>query len=270
MRIGLVGDESTHADVLIDWWLAHPAAGATLEAVVAPTRPWPADTVARPEDLVGRVDAAVVLSRDAGQHAEQSIPLLAGGLPVFVDKPVADTLLGAERMLRAARDGGARLTSFSALRSMPATQAARAQAAALGGVRTLYVSCPADPERHPHGWAFYGVHGVEMALEVAGGPVGSVEVPDVEAALDVLFSCGGARVELHLAPDAPFRIAGQAADGPLDETVTTIGPGYFDATARAVTAFLRYGTAPVPEPELLDVARVVQAIGWCPPGPAAG
>src|SRR5215207_3662829 len=58
--------------------------------------------------LAGRVDA-VSLAVPTESHAEIACPLLESGVHVLVEKPVSRTLAEADRMIEAARRGGATL-----------------------------------------------------------------------------------------------------------------------------------------------------------------
>jgi predicted dehydrogenase len=65
------------------------------------------ETVAHPslEALLDGVDAATVVVPTPA-HVEVGLAVLARGLPVLVEKPLADTLPGAERLVRASDEGG--------------------------------------------------------------------------------------------------------------------------------------------------------------------
>ena len=46
--------------------------------------------VARPEDVIGEVDAVIIATDKGYEHVERCRPFVEAGLPVFVDKPLAD------------------------------------------------------------------------------------------------------------------------------------------------------------------------------------
>jgi len=46
--------------------------------------------VERPEDVIGHVDAVIVATDNGWEHVERCRPFVEAGLPVFVDKPLAD------------------------------------------------------------------------------------------------------------------------------------------------------------------------------------
>ncbi|MGH7608110.1 MAG: Gfo/Idh/MocA family oxidoreductase [Gemmatimonadales bacterium] len=65
------------------------------------------DTVAYPslDALLDRVEAATVVVPTPA-HVEVGLAVLARGLPVLIEKPLADSMAGAEQLVHAARAGG--------------------------------------------------------------------------------------------------------------------------------------------------------------------
>ncbi len=85
------------------------------------------------------IDGFVVALPDRA-HVEPACALLAAGRSVLLEKPMADTLAGAQQIARAARDGGGRLLVGHVLRYDPRyVQAAEAVAAGRIG-EVLHVS----------------------------------------------------------------------------------------------------------------------------------
>ena len=76
------------------------------------------------QELIGRVDA-VSLAVPTESHCEISCALLAAGMQVLVEKPIARTLDEADRMIAAANQGGAILQVGHAERFNPAMIALR-------------------------------------------------------------------------------------------------------------------------------------------------
>lgn len=252
MRIGLIGTQSSHVDEFLN---SLPSSHRVLFALGSRDLPG-VPRVNSPTDLVGRVDGVVCFERDARRHRAQVVDVLGAGLPVFVDKPFAASAADARAMLTAGR-----VTSFSALRWAPEVAAIAAQPSR---GRTLVVEGPADPADPNAGVAFYGVHLVEMALQVAGGPLESGRVERSSAGAVATLVLGGAPVIVRLTPPgSPIRIG-------YDDAMTDvrIGPGYFDTAAAHVRAFLGGASSPVSREQLLDGATVVEALLRALPAPA--
>jgi predicted dehydrogenase len=75
-------------------------------------------------DLVGLVDA-VTVAVPTEQHRDVSVPLLASGVPVLVEKPMARTLGEADDMIAVAAQRGVTLAVGHTERFNPAVEAAR-------------------------------------------------------------------------------------------------------------------------------------------------
>jgi predicted dehydrogenase len=138
-------------------------------------------------DLAG-VDAAFVLSPD-DTHSPIAVDLLRAGVATFVEKPLAITTDGADRVLAAARDGRARVYVGHNLRHAPFVTAMRDVIAsgAIGRVTSIWC-------RHfvGHGGDYYfkdwhadrrrstglllqkGAHDIDIIHWLAGGRTASV------------------------------------------------------------------------------------------------
>ena len=188
MRIGIVGVESSHtAEVLRLVEQERRVPGARVVAVApvdvdAGPEIDPALLVGSPAELVGAVDAVLVLTRDGAGHRRLAEPFLAAGLPVWVDKPLTTRVDDARALLAAARDGGGAVWSRSALRYADGVRRAAGLAAA-GELAHLHLTGPADPAGPYSGIAFYGIHLLEAAVEVLGA-AGWVEAPMAVTATD--------------------------------------------------------------------------------------
>jgi predicted dehydrogenase len=199
-RIGIVGTENSHVDHFIrhlNIEQRHP--GNRVTALVGGTDPGTgegladrnaglaeageiSDIVARPEDLIGRVDAVIVTGRDSRSHRDQAVPLLTAGLPVLVDKPLAASVADAREIIAAAAGSGTALMSCSALRHLPDLDAFPRH-----GIRHLVMTGPADPASPYAGIFFYGIHHVEVAMAVLGDPLiepGTAEVTAYRVSAD--------------------------------------------------------------------------------------
>jgi len=152
-RIGLVDFDTSHVeaftqrfnhlDVPETEWVegARVVAGCPGESSMMPER-IPGYTerlrgygialVARPEDMLGQIDAVMIESQQGSRHLERARPFLEAGLPTFVDKPFAETVAEADSMIALARQHGSPLLSCSALRYDPVISAALRNQPSLG------------------------------------------------------------------------------------------------------------------------------------------
>lgn len=136
--------------------------------------------VDEPAELVDRVDAAIVSTRDGAKHLEHARPLLEAGKPVLVDKPLAASVADARELLAIAERNSALLLSCSALRFVPEI-GHFVPTEERGPLRHLHVIGPADPDSEYSGLFFYGIHHVEAALEILGNPAVDPQALEVHA-----------------------------------------------------------------------------------------
>lgn len=74
--------------------------------------------IAEELDELANLDAVFVTSPDDA-HTQQTVDLLRAGVPIFVDKPLAITIEGADDILRAAYETGTKLYVGHNMRHMP-------------------------------------------------------------------------------------------------------------------------------------------------------
>jgi predicted dehydrogenase len=126
-----------------------------------------AELVDQPRDLMGRVDAVMVMSQQGGVHRERATPFLEAALPVWVNKPFASSVADALAMVDLATQRGATLISSSSLRFADEVLAARVDES-LGPPVGADVYTPAHLHDSDPGLFHYGVHGVEMLYTFLG------------------------------------------------------------------------------------------------------
>ena len=186
-RIGFIGTENSHTDHFIRFLnqeVRHPGfcaaalAGGRTERNLSLARSGGIELIVNePTDLIGLVDAAIISTRDGAKHREQAEPLLAAGIPVLVDKPLATTIEDADAILAAAETSGTLVYSASALRFVPEIAEMKRLSAREGPMRHLHIAGSGDVDSPYSGLFFYGIHHVEAALELLGNPpVDDVEV----------------------------------------------------------------------------------------------
>ncbi len=120
------------------------------------------------EEMLGKVDAVMILSIDGRPHPQQARAVFATKKPVFIDKPVAASLVEIIEVFRAAKESGTPCFSNSSLRYGPA-MVALTQDPKLGRVlgAETYSSSKSILPGHPDLF-YYGVHGCEMLFRLMG------------------------------------------------------------------------------------------------------
>lgn len=277
MRIGLVGIESDHAEDALRlfnrekrWpgyevmalWGAEPDAARAQRLA---SEYGVGIVASEPAAMVDEVDAVIVGARDAGLHAAHALPYLNRGMPVFVDKPLALSVIDVEAMLDAAEASGALLLSGSALRWQTDTVALKAQAAACGRVEKVVATGTFYPDSPYGGPAFYAVHAVELALEFAGQGIADIVVVEAgEAAMTITGRGRLAAVEIRLVRPAegrPSRFAVELeGQGGRASGVIALPDDYMAPVYEQFVGMTARGVAPLGRRELLAPVRVLEII----------
>ncbi|MZD03732.1 Gfo/Idh/MocA family oxidoreductase [Streptomyces sp. SID5785] len=271
MRIGIIGTENSHGDHIIHHLNVEEAGGDARVVALSGGR-GPRNTalaeaggidlvVDEPTELLPLVDAVIVTDRHGGLHRAHAVPFLTAGLPVFVDKPLACSVADARAIIDAAVAHDAPLTSSSALRWIPDTDALAADTAPGGPPLTVTASGPADPGSEHGGVFFYGIHPVDVALRLAPGALSPVHTHTTDATVTTTFTAGATRVVVNLVrPDGPRQIPFHAMVLTRD-TVTarelTLGPDY---CVPGLEAFLDMARSHKPPIDYADLLRPVQVL----------
>ncbi|MCH5378208.1 MAG: Gfo/Idh/MocA family oxidoreductase, partial [Planctomycetes bacterium] len=206
--------------------------------------------------LIQRVDVVFLETNDGRPHLEQALPVLKAGKPVFVDKPIAGSLVDAVAIFEAARKYGTPVFSSSSLRYTDGAQAIRG--GSIGDVLGCDAYSPSPMESTHPDLYWYGIHGVETLFTVMG--VGCESV-----------------VRVH-SPDADI-VVGRWTDGRLgtfrgirqgksgyggtafgSKNIQQIGPyGGYEPLLVEIVKFFRTGQPPVSEQETLEVYAFMSA-----------
>lgn len=181
LKIGLVGLESSHADAysillnlddrprepgledarMTHLWHWDPEGGARTQEL---QERFGIEEVCRErEEMIGQVDAVMVLTRNGAVHREQAMPFLEAGVPIYVDKPFAHSMEDARAMVNAARRHGTPLMSCSSLRySANLASLVETMPTQVGQIRSALSTGPGE-------LFFYGIHAAEV-LHIVMGP----------------------------------------------------------------------------------------------------
>jgi predicted dehydrogenase len=140
------------------------------------------ELVDAPEQMLGRIDAVLVLSVCGRPHLERVRPFLEAGVPAFVDKPFACSLADAEEMVRLAEAHRTMLFSSSGLRYACEVLDVQQREADYGPLHGLVCYGPAKRDEGNPGLFHYGIHAVEMLFALMGPGCESVQTAFTEDA----------------------------------------------------------------------------------------
>ena len=217
--------------------------------------------VKKPTDMIGMVDAVLVVFRHGGLHYRYVRPFIEARIPAFVDKPLACSTSDAKKILALAQRKRTLLTSYSTIRWAKGTQELLAKCAELGGARSGVFGCPSDPTSEYGGIHFYAIHAVETMQQVMG--TGVVEVAARQSGKNTVAAVSygdGRTATLHLLSDSKHGFYATAfckegvAGGVLD-----ISDCYVAGLTR-ILAMLKSGKRPLGDEQMLEPIRVLDAI----------
>jgi hypothetical protein len=189
VRLGLIDFDTSHVveftkrlhrqGVPEEQWVdgARVVAGWPGESQIMPERIGPyteqlreleVEMVERPEELLGRVDGVLIESQEGAAHLQRARPFLEAGVPLFIDKPFANSLHDAREIARLAGQHGAPVFSASSLRFAPELVALLEDRDGLGAIHGAATWGPAPTHPRNPGLFHYGIHAVEPLYTVMG------------------------------------------------------------------------------------------------------
>jgi len=187
-RIGIIGLDTSHSTAFTKA-LNDPAAGPEFEGykIVAAypkgsndikssvdrisgytedVRKMGVEIVGSIDELLTKVDFVLLETNDGRLHLEQAIPVMKAGKRMFIDKPIAASLVDTLAIFEASKHYNVPLFSASSLRYI--TGAKEIAAGSAGKVLGADVFSPATLEKTHPDLFWYGVHGVEALFTIMG------------------------------------------------------------------------------------------------------
>jgi len=127
--------------------------------------------VAKPEDMIGKIDGMLIESQEGTPHWERAKPFLEAGIPCFIDKPFTCSVADARKIIDLSERKNVPVFSSSPLRYAPELVkfVSDAKNRKVLGVLS-YGPAPLnerDLERNP-GLFHYGIHAVEILYTIMG------------------------------------------------------------------------------------------------------
>lgn len=181
MKIGIIGSDNSHAKIFAQ---ALNVEGYKEYSDIRVTHIWGADEtetqdkvehgkipniVKHSTDMIGQVDAALLVLRHGGLHREHALPFIEAKIPLFIDKPLACSAADARIILREAEKYHVPLTSFSTVRYDSSIQNLKAAWSDFGEISTGDVAGVISQSSKKYGgMIFYGIHTTELMLELFG------------------------------------------------------------------------------------------------------
>lgn len=207
--------------------------------------------------LLGKVDAVLLESVDGRPHLEQVRPVLAAGKPVFIDKPLAGSLVDAIQIADLAEKTKTPWFSSSSLRFGPGVEKAKKDPK-LGEVTGAAAWSPCTLEKTHPDLYWYGIHGCETLYAYMG--------PGCETVTRV--QTPGAELVTGVWKDGRVGTFRGIRQGKADYGATVFGtkgivqgPGYegYKPLVEAIATFVRTGKPPVAAAETIELMAFMEA-----------
>jgi predicted dehydrogenase len=129
-----------------------------------------------PDELLGNVNAVMILFRDGNLHTSYALPFIKASIPVWIDKPITVDIKDCEKLIMEAEKYNCLITGGSTCKyNQDVLQLAEiANNGTLGNVVSGYINFPGDINSPYNGLHFYGPHMAEMLFTVFGYHVKSI------------------------------------------------------------------------------------------------
>lgn len=219
--------------------------------------------VDKPEEMIGKVDGMLIESVDGTVHFERARPFLEAGIPCFIDKPFACSVMDARKIVELSDKWRAPVFSSSSLRyalEVTTYQQQQNQHGVLAGAVTWG---PATASPHPQrnaGLFHYGIHAVEVLYTLMGR--GCQQVVNVyEPAAEVVtgrWKDGRIGTVRGLRQGAtPFGFTAFAEKGVSTIAIET--RFIYRELLKKVVEFFQTGRSPVAIEETLEIIAFIEA-----------
>jgi Predicted dehydrogenases and related proteins len=220
-RIGIIGSDNSHADAfsqLVN--LADEKTGEFLypdcrvtaifglesERTEQVAKEGKIEFIAeRPEDLLDKVDAVMVVFRHGDLHAKYALPFIEAGIPAWIDKPFTINNEDAKRIIEASRKHNTLVTGGSTCKyayDILTIRNAVENYNRIGKVKSAMIDFPAELVNEYGGLYFYGAHLVEMTLAAFGYNPWSVMASEKNGNVVATVKYDEYQIIMNFIPDA--------------------------------------------------------------------
>lgn len=208
------------------------------------------------EELLEKCDYILLETNDGHPHLEQAISVMRAGKPVFIDKPVAASIVDAIAIYKAAKHFKVPMFSASSLRYI--TGAAEVADGVVGKVLGADTYSPSHLEKTHPDLFWYGVHGVETLFTVMGA--GCKTVTRVFRGNN--DKVVGVWEDNRIGSFRGLMEGGSGYGGVVfgEKGIYNLGPynGYNPLLAE-ILKFFNTGISPIPEAETLEIYTFMEA-----------
>lgn len=271
LKIGIIGAENSHcaaiaklcnvhkkvaARVTMVWGETPKFAKAAAESgqIPAIVRDW--------REMAGQVDGVMIDHRHSKYHAEPATFFLERSVPCFVDKPFTFTLAEGRRLCALARQKRVPVTSFSTIRLQRNFAEFKKAAGKIGGIVSLATTGPVELNSKYGGVFFYGIHQVEVILDVLGTRVRWVRLErNGKGGVATLAFENGALATMHCINNGNHAFHWAAVgDKEMLDWKNESDASHYLTGAKTFIEMFRTGKAPYSDERILGPIAVLEAL----------
>lgn len=130
----------------------------------------------KPEDMIGKVDAVMILHRYGDLHIENFLKFANANIPVWIDKPICKSIDNIQILKETCEKNNILITGGSTVKYHYTVESLKdmIKTGSLGNITGGTLNFSANLENVYDGIFFYGPHLVEIMLEIFGYDVKSV------------------------------------------------------------------------------------------------
>ncbi len=275
IRIGIVGAENTHtAAIARTLNVSRSVPGFRVVAVWGETRPFAEKAaeqgaipriVRRPGDMIGEIDAVVIDHRHAKYHLAAAEGFLKARLPMFIDKPFCYRVANGRKFLARARRMKVPVTSFSTVPTSRSFAAFARKVRAAGKIHSVASFGPCELTSPYGGIFFYGIHQVDVLVELFGPDIHAVSVTRDPKGADAVASLlwrHGLTASMHCVSEysVGFQVAVAAQSGSLSVRLAS-DPNPYLTGIRKFCRMFKTGREPIDHKRILAPVAVLEALG---------
>lgn len=159
--------------------------------------------VEKPEELMGKVDAVMVVFRHGDLHLKYALPFIEAGIPTWIDKPFTIKEEDTRTLFEAAKKHNALMTGGSSLKyvhDILMAKSAVENGNRIGKLMTAVINFPASIDSEYGGLHFYGAHLAEMTMKVFGYDAKSVIASENNGCVTAIVKYDKYQVTMNFIP----------------------------------------------------------------------
>jgi predicted dehydrogenase len=207
--------------------------------------------------LLEKVDVVLLESVDGRIHLQETIPVIKAGKPLFIDKPVAGSLVDTIVIYELAKQNRVPCFSSSSSRFGPGLQELKKREE-VGVLAGAAVWGPCSYQEGTPDLFFYGIHGVEALYTLMGTGCETVSRVQATDADQVTGVWKGGRVGTYRGIRKNKAASGAMAFG-TNGIVQAGKGGSYEDLCREIAKFFKTGKPPVSPEETIEIMTFMEA-----------